>query len=268
MLKFGFTGADAQEKSDDFGDFLNVLAGFLPHSYLTSRISSDTKCWEDVWNIIYTHYNCKISGDTLLDFEALNRESDENYQQFYERLLQHTRLHMAPAQSEVGKLKITKADEMSITVMNMVALQWLRKSERNLINIVKTEYSTELKSGIQLAHLVPTIAPNIDNLLSRYSSSSVQKVAVDEEHDEDDDTEDDSDKRFKQQDNATKEREAKADSLPEEETGNLSDPQHQEDLSHQTERTHSVQVARKLQKTRMLPLISIIFPQSAREGLW
>ena len=141
-------------------------------------------------------------------------------------------------------------------------------AERNLINIVKTEYSTKLKIGIQLAHLVPTIAPNIDNLLSRYSSSSVQKVAVDEEHDEDDDTEDDSDKRFKQQDNATKEREAKADSLPEEETGNLSDPQHQEDLSHQTERTHSVQVARKLQKTRMLPLISIIFPQSAREGLW
>ena len=200
MVKFGFTGADAQEKSDDFGDFLNVLSGFLPHSYLTSRISSDTKCWEDVWNIIYTHYNCKISGDTLLDFEALNRESDENYQQFYERLLQHTRLHMAPAQSEVGKLKITKADEMSITVMNMVALQWLRKSERNLINIVKTEYSTELKSGIQLAHLVPTIAPNIDNLLSRYSSSSVQKVAVDEEQDEDDDTEDESDVRFNQQD--------------------------------------------------------------------
>ena len=181
LEKFGFTGADAQDRSDDFDDFLNVLSGFLPHSYLTSRISKDTKCWEDVWNIIYTHYDCKISGDTLLDFETLNRESDENHQQFYERLLQHTRLHMAPAQSEVGKLKITKADEMSITIMNMVALQWLRKSDRSLINIVKTEYSTELKSGIQLANLVSTIAPNIDNLLSRYSNSSVQKVVAEEE---------------------------------------------------------------------------------------
>ena len=97
--KYGFTGTNAQEESDNFEDFLNVLSGFLPHSYLTSRITKDTKCWEDIWNVIYTHYDCKISGDTLLDFESLNKASDENHQQFYERLLQHTRLHMAPAQA-------------------------------------------------------------------------------------------------------------------------------------------------------------------------
>ena len=58
---------------------------------------------------------------------------------------------MAPAQAEVGKLKITKPDEMSITIMNMVAIQWLRKTDQSLISIIKTEYSTELKSGIQEA---------------------------------------------------------------------------------------------------------------------
>ena len=31
--KFGFTGTDAQDESDNFEDFLNVLSGFLPHSY-------------------------------------------------------------------------------------------------------------------------------------------------------------------------------------------------------------------------------------------
>ena len=139
MDKYGFTGTNAQEESDNFEDFLNVLSGFLPHSYLTSRITKDTKCWEDIWNVIYTHYDCKISGDTLLDFESLNKASDENHQQFYERLLQHTRLHMAPAQAEVGKLKITKPDEMSITIMNMVAIQWLRKTDQSLISIIKTE---------------------------------------------------------------------------------------------------------------------------------
>ena len=41
--KFGFTGADAEETSDDFQDFLNVLSGFLPHSYLTSRIQESPK---------------------------------------------------------------------------------------------------------------------------------------------------------------------------------------------------------------------------------
>ena len=78
--KYGFTGTNAQEESDNFEDFLNVLSGFLPHSYLTSRITKDTKCWEDIWNVIYTHYDCKISGDTLLDFESLNKASDENHQ--------------------------------------------------------------------------------------------------------------------------------------------------------------------------------------------
>ena len=198
LNNYGFTGTNAQEESDNFEDFLNVLSGFLPHSYLTSRITKDTKCWEDIWNVIYTHYDCKISGNTLLDFESLNKASDENHQQFYERLLQHTRLHMAPAHAEVGKLKITKPDEMSITIMNMVAIQWLRKTDQNLINIVKTEYSTELKSGIQLANLVSSIAPNIDNLLSRYGHTSVQKVEV--EDDDEEDPIDESMIRFNRQD--------------------------------------------------------------------
>ena len=63
--------------------------------------------------------------------------------------------------------------------MNFVALQWLRKIDIQLIKIVKTEYSTELRSGQQLAALVPRIAPNIDPLLSRYSSSNVNKVTAD-----------------------------------------------------------------------------------------
>ena len=199
--KFGFTGADAEETSDDFQDFLNVLSGFLPHSYLTSRISKDTKGWDDVWNVIYTHYNCKVSSDSFLDFESLKRESDENHLQFYERLLQHTRLHMAPNGAEVGKMKITKTDEMSITVMNMVALQWLRKTDPALIDIIRTEYSTDLKSGKQLANLVPIIAPNIDSLVSRYGSSSVHKVRVDDVADDTvEDEVEDSDVRYNRQD--------------------------------------------------------------------
>ena len=183
----------AKDKAEDFTDLLNVLSGFLPHSYLTTRISKDTKCWSDIWDLIYQHYNCKVSGDTLLDFEALKRESDENYLQFFERLLQHARLHLAQSGAEVGHLKLNKNEEMSISLMNMFALQWLRKSSPDLINIVKTEFSTELKSGVQLAKLVPDIAPNIDNLLSRYSSSSVRKVSPEEVHDEEVEDEKDDD---------------------------------------------------------------------------
>ena len=54
----------------------------------------------------------------------------------------------------------TVEDKMTISLMNMVAIQWLRKINPELIEIVKTDYSTELRSNIQLADLVPRIAPN------------------------------------------------------------------------------------------------------------
>jgi hypothetical protein len=82
----------------------------------------------------------------------------------------------------------------------MIALQWLRKIDKRLLDIVRTEYSTELKGGTQLADLVPSIAPNIDNLFSRYSNSSVQKVVMDKETEEDDDEVDDSEVRYNRQD--------------------------------------------------------------------
>ena len=202
QTNFGFTnetndGGDvyeASEKAENFADLLNVLSGFLPHSYLTSKISKDTKCWQDVWDIIYQHFNCKISSDSFLDFENLKKESDENYLQYYERLLQHTRLHLAPANAEVGTMKNNKDDSLTISMMNMVALNWLRKIDPSLIQIIRNEYSTKLKSGTQLAQLVQTIAPNIDNLLSRYSNSSISKVTAENdevlEEDQDDEDED------------------------------------------------------------------------------
>ena len=209
QTNFGFSNVtnsegdvyEASDRAEDFTDLLNVLSGFLPHSYLTARISKDTKCWQDVWDIIYQHYNCKISGDILLDFENLKNESDENYLQYYERLLQHTRLHLAPANAEVGTLINNKMDYLTISLMNMVALNWLRKIDPNLIQIIRTEYSTKLKSGTQLAQLVPTIAPNVDNLLSRYSNSSVSKVTSEAQEaleEEQDDVDEDTSVRFSQ----------------------------------------------------------------------
>ena len=66
----------------------------------------------------------------------------------------------------------TVDDKMSISLMNFVALQWLRKVNPVLIDIVKTEYSAELRKNSQLADLVPRIAPNIDSLLRRYNTGN------------------------------------------------------------------------------------------------
>ena len=165
-------GMKAEERGDALVDFLNNLAGFLPHSYLTSKLQENTTSLKDCWKIIDEHYNVQITSETLLDFESIKKEPAENYRQFFERLLQHAKLHLAPDGATVDNIKNTVDDKMSISIMNFVALQWLRKSNSQLIQIIKTEYATELRSGQQLAALVPRIAPNIDSLLARYSSTS------------------------------------------------------------------------------------------------
>merc|ERR1712082_475588 len=160
----------------DLLDLLNTLAGYLPHSYLTDKIVKDTKGWKDVWDIIYEHYGVKVTNETFLDFESINKQLDETHRQFYERLLQHVRQHLAPAGATAKPLTAQTADQMSIILMNMVALQWLRKTNKDLIDLVKLEYSTELQGGTQLVALVPKIATNIDSLLTRHATATTNNV--------------------------------------------------------------------------------------------
>ena len=141
---------------------------------------------QDCWDIIYEHYNVLITPETLLDFEALKKEPAENHRQFYERLLQHVRLHLAPNGAKAENLINVRADTMSISLMNLVALQWLRKSHPQLIEIVRTEYSTELRRGDQLAALVPRIAPNVESLLARHIAGDISMVKQDLEEDKQD----------------------------------------------------------------------------------
>ena len=160
-------GRTAEELCEELKDLLSTLAGYLPHSYLTDKILQSSS-WPSVWKIIRDHYNVQVTSESLLDFESLHKLPEETHRQYFERLLQHTKQHLAPADSKVENVTIAVDDKMTISLMNMVALQWLRKTNPALIEIVKTEYSAELRANEQLADLVPRIAPNIDSLLRRY----------------------------------------------------------------------------------------------------
>ena len=171
---------NAADMKEDLDDLLHILAGYLPHAYLTDKILNNTKGWDDVYNIIYEHYGVQVTSESLLDFESLHKEAGETHRQFYERLLQHAKQHLAPAGVKVEQITTTSADKMTISMMNMVALQWLRKSapDQSLIGIVRTEYSTELRNNTQLAELVPRIALNIDSLLRRYDKGVTSNKVV------------------------------------------------------------------------------------------
>ena len=179
LENYGLQALDDEEPADraeNLVDFLYTLAGFLPHSYLTKKIVKDSICLQDCWDIIYEHYNAQISSETFLDFEKLAKEPAENYRQFYEHLLQHVRLHLAQSGAKVENLVNVRADTLTISLMNLVAIQWLTKCHPNLVEIVRKEYSTELRRGDQLAALVPVIAPNIDALINRFANDEVTLV--------------------------------------------------------------------------------------------
>ena len=174
----------AADKAGDLEDFLNTLAGFLPFPYLTQKIVKGSTKLQDVWTTIYEHYGCVITAESLLDYVNIKQTSGETYRQFYDKLLSHARLHLPKNVTVDGVAAGPDGEEMSIHLMNFVAMDWLQKINPQLIDIVKTEYSRELRENQQLVQLVPRIAVNIDSMLARHdvvSGGGVARLAVDDE---------------------------------------------------------------------------------------
>ena len=46
----------------------------------------------------------QVSSETLFDFESIHKNSEETHSQFFERLLQHTKQHLAPADTKLKTL--------------------------------------------------------------------------------------------------------------------------------------------------------------------
>ena len=159
----------AADKAGDLEDFLNTLAGYLPFPYLTEKIVKSSRNLQNIWDIIYDHYGVNVSSESLLDYVSIKQTTGETYRQFFDRLLSHARLHLPKANITVdGVTSGANGEKMSISLMNFVAMDWLNKINPQLIDIVKTEYSRELRENTQLVELVPRISINIDAMLSRH----------------------------------------------------------------------------------------------------
>ena len=164
------TTRSAVDKCEDLKDFLNTLSGYLPFPYLTEKIVTGSRNLQNVWDTIYDHYGICVSSESLLDYASINLNDGETYRQLYDRLLSHTRLHLPKANIELDGISTGETGEkMTIGMMNLVAIDWLRKINPQLIDIVKVEYSRELREDVQLASLVPRIANNIDAMLNRHN---------------------------------------------------------------------------------------------------
>ena len=68
---------------DDLVAFIQTVAGYLPHSYVTQRMLTTTTCMEDVFDIIADIYEAEINSLTFMDLALIRKDSKETYRTFY-----------------------------------------------------------------------------------------------------------------------------------------------------------------------------------------
>ena len=173
----------ARAMMDDCVDFLHILANFLPHGYLTEKIVTATTSFVNAYEVIQEHYGLLPSQESFLELWSFQKQPGESYRQFYERLLAHIRQHLQNVAGVRvdGVVVPTGGDKLTVSHTNLVALIWLQKIHPELLNIIRTEYSLELRENKPLSSLVPRISVNIDNLLSKYDKvGAVQRLQLEE----------------------------------------------------------------------------------------
>ena len=165
---YGFTGENALTKADSLESLLDTIAGFMPGPYLTNQITKYSKNIDDVFKLIWKHYDVDPTPSTFLDFDNLCLDKEERYIDLYYRMVYHSEQHLLGEGSQVEGEVIAATETLSHSHRNLLALNWLQKVNKNLVNIVKLEKSKELKNGCQLHTMVHDISKNIDEWLKRH----------------------------------------------------------------------------------------------------
>ena len=119
---YGFVGDDAATKADNLESLLDTIAGFMPGPYLTNQITGQTKCIDDVFRLIWRHYDVDPTPSTFLDFNNLNLEKDERYIDLFYRMVYHSEQHLVKAGTQVENQVVSVGESISHSHKNLIAL--------------------------------------------------------------------------------------------------------------------------------------------------
>ena len=156
--------------AEDLDGLFDSIASYLPFDYIADKLKTETTCMTDVWNIIYEVYDAEVSTTHYLDYATMSRNPQETYRNYYNRLVGFVRQHLPKSAITAEGVTSPRAGEvMSIALLDSIAIHWLLSIDRQLINIVKTEFSSQLKTK-RLSQMIKPIATNIDELLARYGN--------------------------------------------------------------------------------------------------
>ena len=154
----------------DLEGFLDCIASFLPFDYLGDKLKRETNNITQVWNIIYEVYDAELTTTNFLDYGSMSRQEDETYRGYYNRLVGFVRQHLPQeAISSEGVSCPNTGEQLTIGLLDAIAIHWLLNINPKLLPIVKTEFATDLKTK-RLCQMVKPISQSIDELLQRYDT--------------------------------------------------------------------------------------------------
>ena len=142
QTNYGFTAAinnrQPEVLASDLEDFLYMLASFLPHGYITDKIVKKSTSFESAFAIIEENYGLVPSQETLCDFPTLSRMPNEPYRQLYDRMVSFVTKHLMNRSAtlpEVDGIAIPEGgDQLSVSLLNLVALQWINTEGAKIPN--------------------------------------------------------------------------------------------------------------------------------------
>ena len=170
---YGFTGDDADDRSDNLESLLDTISSFLPGPYITHQITKSTTTIQSVWDIIWDHYGVKPSQFSILDYMDITMSKDDRPIDLYDKLIYHSMNHLCTSGTNGGTHGggvLAADDVLTLCHRNHIAMDWLNRINPKLLKIIRVDYSKDLKSGVPLTALVKTIAENMDSLLARVSN--------------------------------------------------------------------------------------------------
>ena len=159
--------------ASDLDGFLSSIASYLPFDYIADKLIAQSTDMKSVWAILYEIYDAEITTTHYLDYATMVKTPEETYRNFHNRLVGFVRQHLPTEQvSSEGVTCPPTGEKLTIGLLDAITVHWLLAIDKRLISIIKTEFATQLKTH-RLCQLVKSIAPTIDDLLSRYNSKEI-----------------------------------------------------------------------------------------------
>ena len=110
--------------------------------YISEKLKAGSTCIDSVWSILYEIYDVELSTSNFLDYASMSKEPDESYRNYYNRLVGFVRHHLPQKEEHAEGISCPEGgEELTIALLDAIAIHWLISLDRELLYIVKTEFA-------------------------------------------------------------------------------------------------------------------------------